>query len=89
MRPGSTASAREIEAPLLVSNAVDVLYLTGLHSSNAVLLVEPDGARLFTDFRYVEKARELGIEAVDGTPRTSTRGSASTSAAGSSSRRSR
>jgi Xaa-Pro aminopeptidase len=54
----------EIEAPLLVSNPVDVLYLTGLHSSNAVLLVEPDGARLFTDFRYVQKARELGIEAV-------------------------
>ena len=54
----------EIEAPLLVSNPVDVLYLTGLHSSNAALLVEPDGARLFTDFRYVQKARELGIEAV-------------------------
>ena len=54
----------EIEAPFLVSNAVDVLYLTGLHSSNAVLLVEPDGARLFTDFRYMEKARELGIETV-------------------------
>ncbi len=54
----------EIGAPLLVSNAVDVLYLTGLHSSNAVLLVEPDGARLFTDFRYLEKARELGIETV-------------------------
>ena len=59
----------EIEAPLLVSNAVDVLYLTGLHSSNAALLVEPDGARLFTDFRYVQKARELGIEAVVGAPR--------------------
>jgi len=54
----------QIEAPLLVSNAVDVLYLTGLHSSNAVLLVEMSGARLFTDFRYMEKARELGIEAV-------------------------
>jgi Xaa-Pro aminopeptidase len=54
----------EIEAPLLVSNAVDVLYLTGLHSSNAALLVEPDGARLFTDFRYMQKASELGIEAV-------------------------
>src|SRR6476659_6769345 len=54
----------EIEAPLLVSNAVDVLYLTGLHSSNAALLVEPDGARLFTDFRYMQKAAELGIEAV-------------------------
>jgi Xaa-Pro aminopeptidase len=54
----------EIEAPFLVSDPVDVLYLTGLHSSNAALLVEPEGARLFTDFRYLEKARELGIDAV-------------------------
>ncbi len=29
-----------------------------------MLLIEPDGARLFTDFRYMEKARELGIQAV-------------------------
>jgi Xaa-Pro aminopeptidase len=54
----------QIEAPLLVGNPVDILYLTGLHSSNAVLLVEPDGARLFTDFRYLAKARELEIDAV-------------------------
>ena len=54
----------EIEAPFLVSDPVDVLYLTGLHSTNAVLLVEQDGARLFTDFRYVQKAHELGIDAV-------------------------
>jgi len=54
----------EIEAPLLVSSPVDVLYLTGLHSTNAALLVEPDRARLFTDFRYREKARELGLEVV-------------------------
>jgi Xaa-Pro aminopeptidase len=54
----------EIEAPLLVSSPVDVLYLTGLHSSNAALLVEPDRARLFTDFRYREKALEAGLEVV-------------------------
>jgi Xaa-Pro aminopeptidase len=54
----------QIEAPLLVTNAVDVLYLTGLHSSNAALLVEPDRARLFTDFRYLDKAREAGLEVV-------------------------
>ena len=53
-----------IEAPLLVSQAVNVRYLTGLDSSNAVLLVEPDRLRIFTDFRYVEKARETGVEVV-------------------------
>jgi Xaa-Pro aminopeptidase len=54
----------QIEGSLLVTDPVDIFYLTGLHSSNAALLVEPDGARLFTDFRYIEKARELGIDAV-------------------------
>lgn len=53
-----------VEAPLLVTKGVDVLYLSGLDSSNAVLLVEPDGVRLFTDFRYAEKARQLGLDVV-------------------------
>jgi Xaa-Pro aminopeptidase len=42
---------------------VNVRYLTGFESTNAALLVEPDGARLFTDFRYAERARE--VEGVD------------------------
>ena len=42
---------------------MNVLYLTGFESSNAVVLVEPDRVRLFTDFRYLERARELdGVE---------------------------
>jgi len=46
-----------------VSAPVNVLYLTGFDSSNAVLLVEADRVRLFTDFRYAERARELdGVE---------------------------
>jgi Xaa-Pro aminopeptidase len=54
-----------LEEPLLVTNLVNVLYLTGLDSSNAALLVEPERARLFTDFRYIETAQELeGVEAV-------------------------
>jgi Xaa-Pro aminopeptidase len=54
-----------LEEPLLVTNLVNVLYLTGLDSSNAALLVEPDRARLFTDFRYIESARAIdGVEAV-------------------------
>ena len=51
-----------IEAPLLVTNPINVWYLTELDSSNAALLVEPDGLRVFTDFRYVEKARLLGLD---------------------------
>jgi Xaa-Pro aminopeptidase len=38
---------------------VNVQYLTGFESSNAALLIEPDCVRLFTDFRYAERAREV------------------------------
>ncbi len=51
-----------LEEPLLVTNLVNVRYLTGFDSSNAALLVEPDRARLFTDFRYIE-ARAGGSRA--------------------------
>ena len=41
----------------------NVQYLTGFESSNAAVLVEDDRVRLFTDFRYAERARELeGVE---------------------------
>ena len=57
--------AARLEEPLLVTNLTNVFYLTGFESSNAALLVEPDGAAtLFTDFRYIESAREVeGVEA--------------------------
>jgi Xaa-Pro aminopeptidase len=54
---------RRLEEPLLVTNPVNVLYLTGFKSSNAALLVEPDRLRLFADFRYAEAAR--GLEGVE------------------------
>lgn len=56
-----------LEEPLLVTNATNVRYLCGLKSSNAALLVAPDGpTRLYTDFRYVEKARAVeGVELVE------------------------
>ena len=39
---------------------VNVRYLTGFESTNAAVLVSPDAAvRLFTDFRYAERARQL------------------------------
>jgi Xaa-Pro aminopeptidase len=52
-----------LEEPLLITNLVNVRYLTGFESSNAALFVEPERARLFTDFRYYEAAQ--GIEGVE------------------------
>jgi len=66
--------AELIEEPLLVAGPPYVLggqanvrYLTGLQSSNAAVLVEPDGsATLYTDFRYANRARALpGLEVVE------------------------
>jgi Xaa-Pro aminopeptidase len=52
-----------LEEPLLVTNPTNIYYLFGFKSSNAALLVEPDGVRLFTDFRYAEAARAVaGVE---------------------------
>jgi Xaa-Pro aminopeptidase len=52
-----------LEEPLLVTNPTNILYLFGLKSSNAALLVEPDRTRLFSDFRYSEAARAVeGVE---------------------------
>ena len=49
-----------LDEPLLVTSGVNVRYLTGLSSSNAAVLVDPDGeATLFTDFRYAQKASAL------------------------------
>ena len=56
-----------LDEPLLVSGPPYVLggqanvrYLTGLQSSNAAVLVEPDAsATLFTDFRYAARARAV------------------------------
>jgi Xaa-Pro aminopeptidase len=46
-----------------VSAPANVQYLSGFESSNAALLVEDERVRLFTDFRYAERARELeGVE---------------------------
>ncbi|HEU5216548.1 MAG TPA: aminopeptidase P family protein [Gaiellaceae bacterium] len=54
-----------LEEPLLVTNLVNVHYLTGFESSNAALLVEPGRVRLFTDFRYIEVAQAIeGVETV-------------------------
>jgi len=49
--------AEQLQDPLLVTNLVNVQYLTGFESSNAAVLVRPGGeATLYTDFRYAEAA---------------------------------
>jgi Xaa-Pro aminopeptidase len=54
------ALAERLDAPLLVTNLTNIYYLTGFESSNAALLVRPEGeATLFTDFRYGEAAKDV------------------------------
>jgi Xaa-Pro aminopeptidase len=54
-----------LEEPLLVTAQVNIDYLTGFDSDNAALLVGPDQLTLYTDFRYVEAARDVaGVELV-------------------------
>jgi Xaa-Pro aminopeptidase len=53
--------------PYVLGGQANVRYLTGLASSNAAVLVEPDGsATLYTDFRYANRARAIpGIEVAE------------------------
>src|SRR5262249_21435801 len=62
-KPGMSRIARlaeRLDAPLLVTHEPNLRYLTGFSSSNAALLVEPDGAAmLYADFRYASRGREV------------------------------
>lgn len=44
---------------ILITDAVDVEYICGFHSSNACVLISRRKNLLFTDFRYKEAARAL------------------------------
>ena len=48
---------RELDS-LLVTNLVNVRYLTGFTGTNGACVVTPEERLFFTDFRYVEQARE-------------------------------
>ena len=49
-----------------MTTPVNVRYLTGFESTNAALLVEPERAVLFSDFRYAEAGRKVeGVEFVE------------------------
>ena len=75
--------------PYVLGGQANVRYLTGLQSSNAAVLVEPDGrATLYTDFRYANRARSLGGVDVVETARGLIPASASSSRDGGSSSRS-
>jgi Xaa-Pro aminopeptidase len=54
-----------LEEPLLVSAPANVWYLTGFSSSNAVVLVEPERLRIFSDFRYAASGKALERDGVE------------------------
>jgi Xaa-Pro aminopeptidase len=55
-----------LEEPLLVTEPVNVRYLSGFESTNAALLVDDADVRLFADFRYAETGRKVpGVEFVE------------------------
>jgi Xaa-Pro aminopeptidase len=61
----ATLEAR-LDGPLLITNLINIRYLTGFEASNAALLVAPgETPKLNTDFRYIEVARATpGVDVV-------------------------
>jgi Xaa-Pro aminopeptidase len=55
-RVAARLAERELDL-LLVTDAVNLRYLTGFSGSNGLAIVGPDVRRFLTDFRYVERAR--------------------------------
>jgi Xaa-Pro aminopeptidase len=62
-RTAARAAEEGLDA-LLVTDRVNVRYLTGFTGSNAVALVGPQLRRFVTDFRYVEQAK-VQVEGFD------------------------
>ena len=46
-------------AALLVTNLVNVRYLTGYTGTNGAVIVRPGDAVFLTDFRYLERVKPL------------------------------
>ena len=60
----------ELTEPLLLTDLVNIFWLTGFESSNAALLVAPDDEPLlFTDFRYIQSAERVPAVRVEVTKR--------------------
>jgi Xaa-Pro aminopeptidase len=65
-RIAAQLAGREVEA-LVVSSLDNVRYLTGFTGSNAILILTPDTAVLFTDGRYtLQVSGETDVQAVIG-----------------------
>ena len=58
----SRLEAEEVDA-LLVSNLINVRYLTGFAGSNGYVLLTPGSTRFFTDGRYATQASQMVKEA--------------------------
>ena len=56
-RVAARLAERELDL-LLVTDPVDLRYLTGFTGSNGLAVIGPDVRRFVTDFRYVEQAAE-------------------------------
>lgn len=56
-RLGDLLQERHPAAALVVTDPVNIRYLTGFHGSNGALLLSEGDAALVTDSRYVEQAR--------------------------------
>ena len=54
-RVAARLAERELDL-LLVTDAVNVRYLTGFSGTNGLAIVGPGTRRFLTDFRYVERA---------------------------------
>ncbi|MHC4975592.1 MAG: M24 family metallopeptidase [Planctomycetota bacterium] len=48
---------------LLVTNPVDIKYLTGFHGEASVLLVQDDALTIVSDFRFQEELEKLAVRA--------------------------
>jgi Xaa-Pro aminopeptidase len=67
-RVAARLADRELDL-LLVTNLVNVRYLTGFSGTNGLALVGPETRRFLTDFRYVERAHaEVGEFDVEPSP---------------------
>ena len=56
------ARARARARPLLVTDLVNLRYVTGFTGSNGMAVVGRDVRRFVTDFRYVEQAAEQVVD---------------------------
>lgn len=53
-----------MQYPLIISSKANIYYYTGLHSSNALLVIYKEEMVLITDFRYEQAAKATGCKTV-------------------------